>query len=95
MTTFLYEHKTNDAEFIYRLWYSEHADGWAVDSAQILRRGEMLLPKRPLEGTHSDASGAIAYGVRWCETVSAYLHTEKLSTDEWTDRLLEGTKTKN
>ncbi|OWY28824.1 hypothetical protein [Herbaspirillum robiniae] len=95
MTAFLYEHKTNDAEFIYRLWYSHHAEGWAVDSAQILRRGETLLPKRPLKGTHLDASGAIAYGVRWCETISAYLEAQDFSTDEWAERLLEGTKTKN
>jgi len=69
--------------------------GWAVDSAQILRKGQTLLPKRPLEGTHPDACGAIAYGVRWCETISAYLQAEDLTTDEWADRLLKGSKTEN
>ncbi|WDZ95030.1 hypothetical protein Herbaro_16270 [Herbaspirillum sp. WKF16] len=92
MATFIYEHQTNDAEFLYRLWYSEHPEGWIVDGAQIVRRGESVVPKRALDGKYVAPADAIAYGLRWCETIAAYLQAESLSTDEWADRLLEGTK---
>lgn len=61
--------------YLFRLWCSKHAGGWAVDSAQIWRHREALLPKRRLGGSFADRQQAVDYGLRWCELIVMHLLT--------------------
>lgn len=71
----VYEYETPDGEFRYHVWYSQQPQGWVVDSAQVLRFNEPLLPRRPLKGEYSEAAQAIARGVQWCEIIVSHLKT--------------------
>jgi len=77
----VHEYESHDAQFRYVIRCAEYADGWKVDAAQIMRRGEALLPKRRLEGTYPEESKAIERGVRWCEVIVAHLTTDRLPNE--------------
>lgn len=69
----VYEYETPNGEFRYKVWYSLHREGWTVDSAQVLRFNEPLLPRRSLRGAYPQSSGAIARGIQWCEVIVKHL----------------------
>jgi len=69
----IYEYESPAREFRYRVWYSQHTEGWKVDAAQVLRFNNPLTPRQPLRGAYAESSEAIAKGVQWCEEIVTQL----------------------
>jgi hypothetical protein len=72
----IYEYSAHQAQYLYRMRYSEHPDGWMVDAAQVLWRKEPLNAWTELKGFHASEAAALARGIEWCEAVVAHHNTD-------------------
>jgi len=72
----IYEHSAHQDQYLFRLRYSEHADGWQVDAGQVLWNGEPLNDWTEINGLHASEAAALARGIEWCEAVVAHHNTD-------------------
>lgn len=77
----IYQRKAHEGKYVYRFRYSEGAEGWQIDAAQVLVDEEPLTEWRKINGAFASEAEAVARGLEWCEAIVAHLNTDNVPSE--------------
>lgn len=72
-----YETTDSTGAYTYVIEHSVCADGCKIDKLAIIKDSQCIYAKEALSSTYHNEFVAIAYGIKWCETVAAHLSSSK------------------
>ena len=74
----LYEHRAHQGQYLYRMRYTEHPEGWMIDAAQVVWNDVPLNAWTEIKGLHGSEAQALARGIEWCEAIVAHHNTDNV-----------------
>lgn len=66
-----YQTSDSSGNFSYELNYTQHADGWQMNSISISERNSEIFSKKNLAGVYRAEAVLLAQGVNMCEALIA------------------------